>query len=129
MMLKMKEMSLSYAEAFQFLEFRHGPMSMVSPTTLIVGLLSETALEHERAVLAQMRALGANVLAVTPVELGAGEADFAIVLPRGVTDLDRGALYLPPLQLLAFYRSLHNGLDPDRPNNLESVITLDLDSK
>ena len=30
--LKMKEMSLSHSEPFHFMEFRHGPMSMVTDT-------------------------------------------------------------------------------------------------
>jgi glucosamine--fructose-6-phosphate aminotransferase (isomerizing) len=61
-MLKMKEMSLSYSEAFPFMEFRHGPMSMVNDATLIVGLLSDAARDYEVAVLEEMRALGARTL-------------------------------------------------------------------
>ena len=37
-MLKMKEMSLSYSEAYHSLEFRHGPMSMVGADSLVIGL-------------------------------------------------------------------------------------------
>ncbi len=125
-MLKMKEMSLSYSEAYHFLEFRHGPMSMVNRQTLVVGLLSTAALSHEIAVLKDMRALGGRVLAITPAELPPEAADYQIVLPKGLTDLERGALYLPPLQLLAFYRSLHNGLNPDTPTNLTAVVSLDI---
>jgi glucosamine--fructose-6-phosphate aminotransferase (isomerizing) len=126
-MLKMKEMSLSYSEAFQFLEFRHGPMSMVNQQTLIVGLLSETALPHELALLKDMRALGAKVLAVTPLDLSAERMDYQVVLPKGLTDMERGVLYLPVLQLMAFYRSLRNKLNPDRPTNLTAVVSLDID--
>ena len=50
-MLKLKEMSLSYAEPYHFLEFRHGPMSMVDARTLVVGLLSDTGLTEEIRVL------------------------------------------------------------------------------
>jgi len=69
-MLKMKEMSLSYSEAFHCLEFRHGPMSMVNEHTLIVGLLSEPVQAHEAAVLRQMHERGAQVLALS--EHGSG---------------------------------------------------------
>jgi glucosamine--fructose-6-phosphate aminotransferase (isomerizing) len=127
-MLKMKEMSLSYSEAYHFLEFRHGPMAMVDRRTLVVGLLSERALAHEVAVLTEMRALGARVLAITPDELAAGQVNEQIVLPPGLSDVERGALYLPILQLMAFYRALHNGLDPDRPTNLNAVVHLDIDA-
>jgi glucosamine--fructose-6-phosphate aminotransferase (isomerizing) len=126
-MLKMKEMSLSFSEAYQFLEFRHGPMSMVNKNTLIVGLLSETAFEHEARLLSDMRKLGAQVFAITPVELSKDQADHQAVLPGGLSDLERGALYLPLLQLLAFYRSVGKGLNPDKPTNLTAVVNLDLD--
>ncbi len=126
-MLKMKEMSLSYSEAFQFLEFRHGPMSMVNKDTLIVGLLSEVAFEHEARLLADMRKLGAKIFAITPIELGKDQVDHQVVLPGGLSDLERGALYLPLLQLLAFYRSVSKGLNPDKPINLTAVVNLDLD--
>src|ERR1044072_1588902 len=39
--LKMKEMTLTHSEPFHFLEFRHGPMSMVNEKAVVVGLLSE----------------------------------------------------------------------------------------
>ena len=125
-MLKMKEMSLSYSEAFHFLEFRHGPMSMVNQQTLIAGLVSETALSPEVKLLEEMRALGARVLAITPRLLKPEQADFQVVLPGGLQDGERAILYLPVLQLMAFYRSLHNGLNPDQPANLMAVVQLKL---
>ena len=40
-MLKMKEMSLAYSEAYHTLEFRHGPMSMVDGAdSLVIGLIT-----------------------------------------------------------------------------------------
>jgi glucosamine--fructose-6-phosphate aminotransferase (isomerizing) len=125
-MLKMKETSLSYSEAYHFLEFRHGPMAMVDSNTLVVGLLSETGLNHEAAVLGDMRALGAKVLAITPVELGQEQADEQVVLPGGLNDLERSALYLPILQLLALFHALKKGLDPDKPANLKKFISLEI---
>jgi glucosamine--fructose-6-phosphate aminotransferase (isomerizing) len=56
--LKMKEMSLSHSEPFPFLEFRHGPMSMVNERTLLIGLLSERNQAQEQAVLDEMQARG-----------------------------------------------------------------------
>lgn len=125
--LKMKEMSLTSAEGFHPLEFRHGPMAMVDRRTLVVGLLSAAAFAEEAAVLAEMRALGARVLAIAPRPVTAEQADEQIVLPPGLSDHERGPLYLPPLQLLAFHRAVAKGLDPDRPANLHAFVTLDLD--
>jgi glucosamine--fructose-6-phosphate aminotransferase (isomerizing) len=122
-MLKMKEMSLSPSEAFHFLEFRHGPKAVVTPRTLIIGLVSDTARDEERRVLAEMRGLGATVFALAE-EAGGLEADEVIELHSGVGELARGALYLPILQLMAYYRAMNKGLDPDRPKNLDAVVRL-----
>jgi glucosamine--fructose-6-phosphate aminotransferase (isomerizing) len=123
-MLKMKEMSLSPSEAFHFFEFRHGPKSMVGGRALIVGLLSEAAHMHEEQVLDEMASLGGRTLALTTcpgTNGGSRRLQLAQQLPLWATPV----LYLPPLQLLAYYRAVGRGLDPDRPRYLESVVFLD----
>ena len=117
--LKMKEMTLTHSEPFHFLEFRHGPMSMVNPTAVVVGMLSDENQAHERKVLAEMHMLGGTV-----ISLGEKEAD--VSFQSGVPEIVRGVLYLPILQLMAFYRSVKKGLNPDEPNHLTSVVQLDL---
>jgi glucosamine--fructose-6-phosphate aminotransferase (isomerizing) len=115
--LKMKEMALTHSEPFHFLEFRHGPMSMVNQSAVVVGLLSESNASHEKAVLSEMQALGGKT-----VSLAESGAD--ITLDSGIPENVRGVLYLPTLQLMAYYRSLAKGLNPDRPRHLVPVIKL-----
>lgn len=62
--LKMKEMTLTHSEPFHFLEFRHGPMSMVNDKAVVVGLLSESNRSHEEAVLNEMQSLGGKIVAL-----------------------------------------------------------------
>jgi len=125
-MLKMKEVSLSQSEAYHFMEFRHGPMSMVDDHTLVVGLLSDAAREQELAVLQQMRELGARTLVLAEQADGVDSgADHMLPLESGIPEAQRGVLYLPTLQLLAFHRAVHKRLNPDKPTNLEAVIVLD----
>ncbi len=125
-MLKMKEMSLSYSEAYPFMEFRHGPMSMVNEGSLVVGLTEPCKAHFEAPLLADMRALGARVLA-----LGQGldaevqeTAQHCLDLPKAVPAPWSDVLYLPLLQLIAFERARLKGLDPDAPRNLSAVIEL-----
>jgi glucosamine--fructose-6-phosphate aminotransferase (isomerizing) len=66
-----------------------------------------------------MQAYGAKTVAL-------GESSVDIAFESGIPESVRGALYLPVLQLMAFFRSLAKGLNPDRPNNLEAVVKLDL---
>lgn len=117
MSLKMKEMSLSHSEPFHVLEFRHGPMSMVTPDTLVVAQLSDVQSGEERAVIDDMRKLGARILTIA-------EADADVVLDSGLSETARSLLVLPIGQRLAFARSVAKGLNPDRPHNLETVVTL-----
>ncbi len=124
-MLKMKEMSLSASEAFHFLEFRHGPKSVVGPDMLVVGLLGQDAREQEVALLAEVRGMGARTLVVAE-EPGQASlpADYAVYLESGLPDALRGPLYLPVLQLMAYHRAMAKGLDPDAPRNLSAVVVL-----
>ncbi|GHO60028.1 SIS domain-containing protein [Ktedonobacter robiniae] len=123
--LKMKEMSLSVSEAFHFMEFRHGPMSMVNEHTLVVGLLSDTASAHEIAVLREMRALGGKTLVLSEDPIPTEAADFQVNFHSGLAENNRAVLYLPLLQLLSYYRARTNGQNPDHPHNLTAVIVLD----
>lgn len=126
-MLKMKEMSLSYSEAFHMLEFRHGPMSMVDEQTLIIGLISEEAHVQEASVLRQMKQRGAQILALAEDDYNLGLESWShfVHLNSGVPRWARPVIYLPVMQVMAYYRALSNGENPDQPANLTFVISLD----
>jgi glutamine---fructose-6-phosphate transaminase (isomerizing) len=117
--LKLKEMTLTHSEPFHFMEFRHGPMSMVTPNTLIIGMLSDGQRDFEEKVIDDMKALGGRTLTLAE---GKADVEFNSQVPEAV----RGVLYLPVLQLMAFERSIAKGLNPDNPTNLSKVIQLDI---
>ncbi len=119
--LKMKEMTLTHSEPFHFFEFRHGPMSMVNENTAVIGLLSEENQEHEDTVLQEMAKLGGKILSLA-------EKNANVNLSSQLPTLIRNVLYLPILQLMACYRSVAKGLNPDSPHNLTAVVELDLES-
>lgn len=125
-MLKMKEMSLSYSEAYHVLEFRHGPMSMVDERALVVGLLTDQAYGNELAVLRDMHARGARILAISEApDAQARALGQVVALQTGLPLWARAISYLPVLQLMAFHRAIFNQQDPDQPANLQAVIVLD----
>lgn len=122
--LKMKEMSLTHSEPFHFLEFRHGPKSMVTASTLIVALLGDDHQQYEMNVLRDLRAIGARVLVLGNRPVGVLDI-LTFAFDSTLSEIGYSTLYLPPLQLLALGRALAKGHNPDQPRNLEAVVYLD----
>jgi glucosamine--fructose-6-phosphate aminotransferase (isomerizing) len=125
--LKVTEMSVSYAQSFHTLEFRHGPKSIVGPETLLVFLLSESGYQAERETLEEMKSLGATTLVVAnrADARSRAAADLLVELSLDAPELVRLAPYLFVEQLLGLYTGLKNGFDPDSPRNLSRVVLLD----
>jgi len=127
--LKVTEMSVSYAQSFHTLEFRHGPKSIVGPETLLVFLLSESGYPAECEALREMKSLGATTLIVTNRGNDAvrADSDLVVELQLEVPEYARLAPYLFVGQLLGLHTGLKKGLDPDSPRNLSRVVLLDDD--
>ena len=125
-MLKIKEMSLSNSEAYQTLEYRHGPMSMAGPDVLITFLLSEHSILEEKKLLIEMKNLGAKILVIcdkADKEIRK-YSDFLVELKSGISEYARLILYMPITQLLGLYQAAYKGLDPDNPKNLSQVVQI-----
>jgi glucosamine--fructose-6-phosphate aminotransferase (isomerizing) len=125
--LKLTEMSVSYAQSFHTLEFRHGPKSIVSPETLIVFLLSEVGFEAECRVLREIKALGGTTLAITnrANALVRASSDFLVEFRMAQPETARLAPFVFAAQLAGLYTGLKKGFDPDHPRNLTAVVMLD----
>jgi glucosamine--fructose-6-phosphate aminotransferase (isomerizing) len=125
--LKMAEMSISEAFAYQFMESRHGPRSLVDELTLVVGLHGRTAPLHEARVMAELVRDSEPVsVALTPTaDWDTGGARIHIPLGLNWPDAVVGLAYLPILHLIAYYRAVARGVNPDTSRNL--VIYVDLD--
>lgn len=128
-MLKVQEMSCSYAQCFHALEFRHGPKAIVSPETLVTFFLSESGFVPEVALLEEIKDLGGTTLAIANVADSAvrRSADYLIELSLDVPEAARTAAAVIPGQLLGFHTGVRKGLDPDQPRHLTRFVTLEGD--
>lgn len=114
--LKLQEMSLSYAQSFYPLEYRHGPISLVTEASLLVMLYSTETKGIEEKVTADVTAKGAAAIGF------GGAGDLAVSLAEdGPT---RALEILPALQLLGEQVALAKGLDTTAPRHLTKVVTL-----
>ena len=128
--LKITEMSVSYAQVFHSLEFRHGPKSIVRPETLVIFLLSEQGYDAECDLLEEVKSLGGTTLVVANHANARVHAAGDMVLELGLRlpETARLAAYLVPGQLLGLHTGLKKGLNPDSPRNLSRAVILAGDS-
>jgi glucosamine--fructose-6-phosphate aminotransferase (isomerizing) len=125
-MLKVKEMSCSFAQVFHTLEFRHGPKAIVSPETLVTFFLSERGYEAEREVLQEVKALGGTTAVITnhADETTRQAADFLVEMNLQLPEYARLAAFAIPGQLLGYFTGIKKGFDPDQPRHLSRVVIL-----
>ncbi len=117
-------MTQGYCEAYNSLEFRHGPISIVDNQTLII--LLEGRREHGfiADVIEDLKHHGAYVVTVGPFR--SLVSDDSLVIGKTASDLARCVLYLPFVQLLAYFRAVSAGLNPDKPRNVTPFVVLDV---
>ncbi|GAB4515356.1 MAG: SIS domain-containing protein [Anaerolineae bacterium] len=124
--LKMTEMSLTEAFAFPFLESRHGPRAIIDAQTLVVGLFGQNTHAHEQKVLAELQhEQQAQTIALLPANLPTvPDAITRITMGVAWPDALQGLVYLPVVQLMAYYRAVAKGENPDESRNLVPFVTL-----
>jgi len=65
-------------------------------------------------------------VAIAPTPEGLNDvAEAVLALNAPIAEASRAVLYLPLVQLLAYYRAMGRGLNPDRPRNVVMAIQLD----
>jgi glucosamine--fructose-6-phosphate aminotransferase (isomerizing) len=106
--LKLQEMSLSMAEAFSSLEYRHGPKALVTNDTVIVLYSSGQSEKEEMNLLDEMRELGASIICRSPIAEDGRDAFIQIIFA----------------QLLGLFIAKRKGLNPDQPRNLSKTVIL-----
>ena len=125
--LKMKEISYIHSEAYAAGELKHGTISLIENGTLVIGILTQSAL-YEKTVsnMVECKSRGAYLMGLTTYGHYNIEdtADFVTYIPK--TDEHFAAsLAVIPLQLIGYYVSVARGLDVDKPRNLAKSVTVE----
>ncbi len=118
---KVTETSLSEVEAYQSLEYRHGPKSKVSEKSLICLLANEILYEEERKMAQEIKALGGKVINISTKKM---EKMDNLVISYEFNDFGDWFLRTIPLQIIGVKKAVDKGLDPDKPKNLTRVVKL-----
>ena len=125
--LKLKEISYIHSEAYAAGELKHGTISLIEPGTLVIGVLTQSAL-YEKTIsnMAECKSRGAYLMGLTTYGKYETEdhADFTVYVPR-VDEHFAASLAVVPLQLMGYYVSVAKGLDVDKPRNLAKRVTVE----
>ena len=124
--LKLKEISYIQCEGFAAGELKHGTISLIEDGTPVLALLSDEVLaSHTRGNISEVVARGAKVLTIAEENV-AKEGD-DIVLNQVHPYLSPISMVVPT-QLIAYFATLHRGLDVDKPRNLAKSVTVEYPS-
>lgn len=125
--LKLKEISYIHSESYAAGELKHGTISLITDGMPVIAVATQnTLLDKTISNIKEVKARGAMVILVCDEEaqIAADVADFIIRVPR-IEEMLMPMLASVPLQLIAYYTSVHRGNDVDKPRNLAKSVTVE----
>lgn len=125
--IKLKEISYIHSEAYAAGELKHGTLSLVTEGTPVVALATQSNVYSKMiSNIREVRARGAMVILITNgnVTVDSSIYDYHFTLPYLSDDFAPFTAAVV-LQMLAYYTSLHRGLDVDQPRNLAKSVTVE----
>jgi glutamine---fructose-6-phosphate transaminase (isomerizing) len=121
--LKLKEISYIQAEGFAGGELKHGTIALIEEGTPVVAIATQERVNLSiRGNVKEVVARGAHpcIISMKGLEM---EGD-TFVIPK-VNEFLTPLVSVIPLQLIAYYASLHRGCDVDKPRNLAKSVTVE----
>jgi glutamine---fructose-6-phosphate transaminase (isomerizing) len=125
--LKLKELAYLRAEGYPAGELKHGPIALIEPGTVVVGIATRNRLQEKLlSNIAEVHSRGATVVLVADDgdEAVAAVADHVLWVPPTDPMLSP-VVGVVPLQQLAYRLARLHGHDVDRPRNLAKTVTVE----
>ncbi len=110
--LKFKETSGIYTESYVTREYLHGPIHRLDRETSVVILQGDK--EKDASVINRIEKIAGN-----PLLIGSSHGDIEV---QEMDMLERPLVYLTAVQMLANFKTVALGQDPDHPSNLTKVV-------
>ena len=125
--LKCKEISYIHCEAYAAGELKHGTISLIEENVPVIAIMTNPFVSEKTVSnIKEVKSRGASLTLITSAGLAYPQeaADRVFALPN-VTPLFSPMLSGAAVQLLAYYLSLHLGIDVDKPRNLAKSVTVE----
>lgn len=125
--LKFKEMTYSYTEPMYALEFRHGPVALAKrkDLTIILSILNDDSFEPLIKLYQDLVKKGFQVRTISNSNNKCQKfknLNFDIIIPWNGNKYYASLIYIIPLYLIAYYRTILKNYNPDEPENLVKVV-------
>jgi glucosamine--fructose-6-phosphate aminotransferase (isomerizing) len=119
--LKVKEISYVHCEGYSASSLKHGPFALLDEDFPVIILDLDS--KHRTKVLnciEEVRSRNAPITVITNSRETKGNQ---VCVPYNASYAS--LLGIVPLQLLAYYVSIHRSINPDKPKNLAKVVTVE----
>ncbi len=123
--LKIKEVVYVHAEGMYSAEFKHGPLSIVEEEYPVIFI---STLKDKNMILShinEVKCRGGKIITIAPEDYELRKESHIFLplpdAPHYITPL----LSVIPMQIIAYYMSVHKGIDPDFPKNISKTLTVD----
>lgn len=119
--LQAQETARLAVETHAVLDYRHGPLSTLTPESLVVLLTSDRSLPADLLLAEDVAVLGGTLVAVGPAAVVEQLPDHVerVATPGDLPRWLAGDVALPFLQLLAYHLTVAWGADPESVRNLD----------
>lgn len=125
--LKLKEVSYIHSEAYVAGELKHGPIALITKKVPVIAIATqEKTFAKLISNIREVKARGSQVILITTQNVDAytDVYDHLIQLPDTPEEFAPFTAAVA-VQLLAYYASVHRGLDVDQPRNLAKSVTVE----
>ncbi|WMT50557.1 MAG: SIS domain-containing protein [Ferroplasma sp.] len=112
--LKFEETAGIPTEAYPLAEYLHGPIHILSSTHTVIIMGQQDTGTYKR-VYDEISKITKNIISIGPNE----KSDIKIPGESGPLS---SLLYLPVIQLMANWKTVSSGMDPDHPERLKKIV-------
>jgi glucosamine--fructose-6-phosphate aminotransferase (isomerizing) len=123
--LKVKEISYIHSEAYSSSSLKHGPFALLSEKFPVI-ILNLDQMHYTKTLncYQEIKSRNAPIIFITnDLEHTTHDMNENIIIPKNMSYAS--LLGNIPIQLLAYYLSIHKNLNPDKPRNLAKVVTVE----
>ncbi len=123
--LAFKEISQIPSNCYHLLDSRHGPMVMIDEDTLVIACLTRSDINTQIALVKDIVCKGAKVVVYTDEPIPSIEGvTLHVTSGLSLEHAVQGIPFINLSQLIAYYKAVETGSNPDQPNGLSAWIKL-----